>query len=238
MAVIVRSRFYPQLALVLALLVFIGFSRTYYLRFLADLPPLVTLVHLHGLVFTGWMLLFVAQTRLIAADRVDLHMKLGIAGVLLAAGVVVLGVLTAFHTAAVPRVRASGLTPAQFTIVPFVSISLFAIFVGLGVALRRRAGLHKRFMVLAMIAVLGPAVARLFALLDLAAFAPIGNIASGAFFAGWCLVHDWRRNRVVHPVFLIGGLVVIASWPLRMVIARSEWYQPIGDWVARVGAGI
>ena len=70
------------------------------------------------------------------------------------------------------------------------------------------------------------------------AFAPIGNIASGAFFAGWCLVHDWRRNRVVHPVFLIGGLVVIASWPLRMVIARSEWYQPIGDWVARVGAGI
>ena len=141
-------------------------------------------------------------------------------------------------TAAVPRVRASGLTPAQFTIVPFVSISLFAIFVGLGVALRRRADLHKRFMVLAMIAVLGPAVARLFALLDLAAFAPIGNIASGAFFAGWCLVHDWRRNRVVHPVFLIGGLVVIASWPLRMVIARSEWYQPIGDWVARVGAGI
>ena len=41
MAVVVRSRFYPQIALVLALFVFIGFSRSYYFRFLTDLPPMV-----------------------------------------------------------------------------------------------------------------------------------------------------------------------------------------------------
>jgi len=28
------------------------------------------------------------------------------------------------------------------------------------------------------------------------------------------------------------------SWPLRLVIGRSEWYQPVGEWIARVGAGL
>src|SRR5690349_20337173 len=48
MALVVRSRFYPQIALVLALFVIIGFSRNYYFRFLTDLPPMVALVHLHA----------------------------------------------------------------------------------------------------------------------------------------------------------------------------------------------
>ena len=80
MVAVNRSPFYPWIAIALSLVVVAGFSRTYYLRFLSDLPPMTMLVHLHGLVFTAWLALFVAQTRLIAAHRVDLHMKLGVAG--------------------------------------------------------------------------------------------------------------------------------------------------------------
>jgi hypothetical protein len=32
--------------------------------------------------------------------------------------------------------------------------------------------------------------------------------------------------------------VLIASWPLRLLIGRSDWYQPVGEWVARIGAGL
>ena len=238
MAAVVRSRFYPQLALVLALFVIIAFSRTYYLRFLFDQPPMVLLVHLHGLVFTAWLGLFVVQTRLIAANRADLHMKLGIAGVVMAACIVAVGLATAFHAAAIPQVRPSGLTAPQFFMVPFTSIMLFAVFVGLAVALRQRSALHKRFMVMAMIAVLGPAVGRLLGLFEARLFAPFAQPVVVAAIVIWCLAHDWRRNHIVHPVYVIGGLVVLTSWPLRMMIARSEWYQPIGEWVARVGAGI
>ncbi|HKU91522.1 MAG TPA: hypothetical protein VJP84_17145 [Steroidobacteraceae bacterium] len=238
MAVVVRSRFYPHIALALALFVIIGFLRNYYFRFLTDLPPMVTVVHLHAIVFTGWLVLFVVQTRLIAAHRVAIHMRLGLAGLVLAACIVVLGVATAFHTAAVSRIRPSGLTPAQFAVVPLVSITLFAIFVGLGAALRRRAGAHKRFMVLAMIAVLGPPVGRLLLLFDITAAAPLVQPLVTATFVSWCLIHDWRHHRWVHPVFAIGGLVVVAAWPLRTLIARSEWWQPVGAWVAKVGAGI
>jgi hypothetical protein len=51
----------------------------------------------------------------------------------------------------------------------------------------------------------------------------------------WCLVHDWRRNHIVHPVFAIGGLVLLLSWPFRQWLARSELWEPAGRWVAEMG---
>jgi len=234
----VRTRFFAWIAVALAQFSIIGFSRTYYFRFLTDLPPLTVLVHLHGLVFTAWLAVFVAQTRLVAARRVDLHMKLGVAAVVIALLVLVIGFLTMAVKANEPRIHPSGLTPTQFTVVGLTSLGMFAAFVGLGIAWRRRADVHKRLMVLAMIAVLTPPSSRVLTLLGLrehwAYLVPI----IPALFIGWCLVHDWRHHRRVHPVFAFGGLLIIAFWPLRLAAGRSEWYQPIGEWIARVGAGL
>jgi hypothetical protein len=67
------------MALASALTVFTGFARTYYLRSVFDGPAVPTpLVHLHGAVFTAWILVFVAQTSLVAARRTDLHRRLGV----------------------------------------------------------------------------------------------------------------------------------------------------------------
>ena len=238
MAAVTRSRFYPMIAFALAAFVIVGFSRTYYLRFLYDLPPMTLLVHLHGLVFTAWMALFVVQTRFVAANRVDLHMKLGIAGVVLAGLIVLVSLATLTAGAAVPRVRPSGLTPAQFTVVPLTTTALFAAFVALGVAWRRRPALHKRFMVLAMISVLTPPTSRILTMLGLREFSAWLVPLGAALFITWCLVHDWRKHRIVHPVYAISGVIILGSWPLRNMIGRSEWYQPIGEWIARVGAGM
>ncbi len=237
MAVVVRQRFYPLIALILALFTIVGFSRTYYFRFLTDLPPLTTLVHLHGAVFTAWRLLFLAQTRLVAAHRVDLHMKLGVAAIALALLIVAIGFASVAVQANQPRIHPSGLTPSQFTVVGMASLVMFAAFVGLGIALRRRAAMHKRFMVLAMIAVLTPPASRVLTMLGLREYWSFLVPVIPALFIAWCLVHDWRRDRIVHPVYAIGGLVIVALWPLRLIAGRSEWYQPIGDWIARVGAG-
>jgi hypothetical protein len=237
MVAVVRSRFYPWIAIALSLVVIAGFSRTYYLRFLYDLPPLTTLVHVHGLVFTAWLALFIVQTRLIAASRVDLHRKLGIAGIALAAAVIVLGVWTLVVGAAVPRVRATGLTNTQHTLVGLTSIGLFTVFVALGVITRRRGGLHKKFMVLAMIAILSPAVARLIVMMGMLQYINVAVPGVVAAFVVACLVHDWRQRRIVHPALVIGGLVIAASWPWRYSAARADWYQPIGEAIARLGAG-
>ena len=53
-----ERRFYGLAALVAALIAFAGFARTYYLKGAFEAPELPGLVHLHGLVMTGWIVLF------------------------------------------------------------------------------------------------------------------------------------------------------------------------------------
>jgi hypothetical protein len=237
MVAVNRSSFYPWIAIALALVIIAGFSRTYYFRFLTDLPPMTFLVHLHGVVFTAWLVLFIAQTRLIAAHRVDLHMKLGIAGLVLAVIITGVGFWTVVVQAGTPAVRPSGLTNTQHTLIGITSIGMFIAFIALGIATRRRGAVHKRFMVLAMIASLSPATARLMTALDLFEYRHLFVSGVAAAFVIACLVHDWRRYRVVHPVYVIGGALIVASWPWRNMAARQEWYQPIGEAIARLGAG-
>jgi len=238
MSAVVRPAFYRHMAIALSLFVIIGFSRTYYLRFLTDLPPLETLVHWHSIVFSAWLLVFIAQTRLVAARRIDLHMKLGIAAVVLAVAVVALSFATTAVKATVPRIHPSGLTPPQFTIVGIMSLVLFSGFLALGIAFRKRAAYHKRFMVLAMIGVLTPAASRLVTQSGMREHWTYLVPIFPALFVAFCLAYDWRKSRLVHPVYAIGGAVLIAAWPLRLMIGRSEWYQPVGEWIARVGTAL
>ena len=71
--------FFTAMALMSALAVFAGFAPSYFLRSDA-LPPLTWLYRAHGLLFTAWICLFIAQTALVAGHRTDIHRKLGVAG--------------------------------------------------------------------------------------------------------------------------------------------------------------
>src|SRR3954470_15833926 len=94
-------RLYTWAAVFVPLVVLAGFARTYYLKSLFGTPALPgLLVHVHGIVMTAWVLLFVAQVWLVAARRTRLHQRLGVLGALLAALVVLVGVATAISAAA------------------------------------------------------------------------------------------------------------------------------------------
>ena len=87
--------FFPGMAVIILATVFIDFVRSYYLAgvFHARLPNL--LVHIHGAVFTSWIVLLIAQSSLVAGRRVDLHRRLGPLGFAIACLMVVLGVMVA-----------------------------------------------------------------------------------------------------------------------------------------------
>jgi hypothetical protein len=102
-------------------------------------------------------------------------------------------------------VHPSGLTPSQFTIVGIASLLLFVVFLALGVAFRRRASYHKRFMVLSMIAVISPAASRIVTQLGLREHWTYLVPIIPALFVAWCLAYDWRKQHTVHPVYAIGG---------------------------------
>ena len=86
--------FFGAMALASALTVFGGFARTYYLKAWTGTTALQPLVHVHAIVFTAWIMLFVTQTLLVAKNRTDLHKRLGAIGGVLAVVMVVLGYLT------------------------------------------------------------------------------------------------------------------------------------------------
>src|SRR2546425_11924390 len=73
-------RFFMDMAIASVVAVFVGFYPTYYLKAWWGTPVLPPLVHLHGLLITGWIALLIAQTSFVAAGRTDLHRRLGIGG--------------------------------------------------------------------------------------------------------------------------------------------------------------
>jgi hypothetical protein len=231
MAAVVRSRFYPLIAFALAAVVVVGFAKTYYLRVLFHAPPLTLLIHLHGLVFTAWLGLFVAQVLLISRHDYRLHRRLGTAGAVLAVAVVIIGIFTALVGSRALRPWPMGFTGQQFLVFPLAAITLFAVCVGAALALRRQPELHKRLMLLGMIAILGPPVARLLTLFGLRPHFLFAQTAIAAIFVTWALLHDWTRRRTLHPVLAIGGPLLVMSWPLRAAVGGSEWWLGVARWM-------
>lgn len=212
-------RLYILAAILTPLIVLAGFARTYYLKSFFGTPDLPgRIVQLHGIVMTTWVLLFIAQVSLVATRRTRVHQRLGIAGAVLAALVVLVGVLTGLYAAA--RGATPGPPPLAFLVVPLGDMLVFAVLIGLALYFRRKLQIHKRLMLLAAINLLTPAIARI----------PLRFIEIGgplAFFGltDLCLLgfvaYDTYKHRRLHPVFLWGTIFIIAMQPLRLLIAGT-----------------
>ena len=218
------SIFFPLMAIAMALVVFVGFAPTFYLREQFNGPPLSLLEIIHGTAFTAWIGLLIVQTGLVAANRRDVHRKLGVAGACLAVVMVVLGTWLAID--ALRR----GLSPpglpsaAAFFAVPIAAMVGFSALIGSGVLNRRRLAYHKRYILLGTALILGAAVARL----------PLAVVQSGPFvgflitdtFLIAMMAYDLATSRRVHPATLWSGVVLVASQFLPMLIGGTQlWHD-------------
>lgn len=224
-------RFYTWVAIAIPLIVLAGFARTYYLKGLFNGPALPgKLVHLHGLVMTLWVVLFIVQVRLVATRRTSVHRKLGVLGGVLAILVLVVGVSTAIAAAA--RGASPGPPPLQFLLVPLGDMLVFAILIGTALYFRNRMEIHKRLMLVAAVNLLAPAIARI----------PLHFIAAGgplAFFGLTdlclliCVAYDTVKNRRLHPAFIWSLLLIIALQPLRLMLAGTQIWLQFAAWLVR-----
>lgn len=223
-----RRRFYIGIALATAITVFAGFAPTYYLRAYYQTTPLGGLRHLHGVVFTGWVLLFLVQATLVSAGRVARHRRLGVAGAVLAALLVVVGTTTAIRAVAEGR-SPPGVPPLSFLAVPLFDMVMFTGLAATGLWHRRRADIHKRLMTLATISLLGAPIARL------PFGAPMvglpGVFALADLFIVACIVYDLATLRRVHPATLWGGLAIAISQPLRLAISGTGLWLGFASWI-------
>jgi len=224
-----ERKFYTRMALLLAFLVLLGFGPSFFLRGIVPAyprpnPTLTPWVVFHGLVFTAWMGVLIAQTQLIAARKHAVHMTLGKVGMLLAILMIPVMYLTAVWQVA--RANQPPFTdPLTWTVVPLATIIPFAILVWAGWEKRRSAPWHKRLMLCAAIlVVLGPTTGRL----------PIAPPTVTGFtiqmLAGFLLflplvVWDRRSLGLVHPATKV-GIFMAALWvvfPLTVFWAGLDW---------------
>ena len=214
--------FYTGIAIAAALTVLVGFSRTYFLRPYFETTWLDAAFAVHGLAFSAWIALFVAQTSLVAVGRTAFHRKLGWAGACLAVLMVVVALNAAVHGA--HRDIAAGYVTEslRFFSTPVLAMAMFASLVALAVAARGRAETHKRLMLLATLSLLDAAVARW-------PIARIGDVPlayyaiSDAFIAA-AMIYDFASRRAVSPVYVWGGLVIVLEqWARDALGATAAW---------------
>jgi hypothetical protein len=212
-----RRRFFVWIAVAMLVVIALGFGKSFYLRPAFTDRPLPTYLVVHGLVMTAWYLLFLVQASLASIGRTDLHRRLGIAGVLLAVGVVVTA--TQAQLGFIPRWQAAGLiaTPEDMAFsVGFVLAGLvghipFVALLALAVLLRRQAATHKRLMYWAVVWTLGPAFTNnrpLGQMLDPLVAGVLPFFPADLFWFAALLVYDWKTLRRIHPATWIGFLLL------------------------------
>jgi hypothetical protein len=224
-----------------------GFSATFFLRAFITTRDLSWLVKVHAIVFCGWIALFVVQTLLVAKHRTDLHRRLGVAGIGLAAAVVGLGAAVAVATLS-PETRAaieaaSPIAAAARLVGGNVGNALmFGILFVAAVWQRRRLEAHKRFMLAACLSVMDAPVARILDELGWPiVVGPFGFVAPDSYLnqALPALLGPWQlSNLVVLPLYL--ALVVYdlvqnrrLHWATVAGGAVLFLVQPAAGWWAR-----
>jgi hypothetical protein len=225
-----RPRLHLWAAAIAAFVVFAGFAPTFYLKGLFGAPALSPLLLVHGVVMTLWFVLFIVQAKLVAAGRADLHRRLGVFGAMLFALIVVVALTTAIDAGRRGATPAPGVPALVFMAIPLGDIVVFGSLVGTALWLRRRSDIHKRLMLLATLSILTPAIARL----------PLDFIRQAGLplFFGLtvlavivCVAADSAKNRRLHPAFGWGGALVIASLPLRVMIAGTPAWTRFATWL-------
>ena len=224
--------FYTGMAVAVMITVFAGFAPTYFLRPYFDARPLLPLLHVHGFVFTLWIVLFLTQTALVAAKRTDIHRRLGVAGAVLAILMVLVGTTTAIIRAKVVDVPPGAPSPLIFLTIPLGDMLVFALLVGAGFYFRRQVAAHKRLMLLATISILPAAVARLpFAFIQ--QVGPLAFFGLSDLFIVPCLLYDLITRGRLHRATVLGGLAIVVSHPLRLMIGNTQAWLAFVTWLTQ-----
>jgi hypothetical protein len=203
--------FFVGMAVAIFAIVVVAFSFSLLRTDLAD-QLTSTWVKIHVVTFSSWIVLFFAQTVLVASHRTDLHRRLGVAGAILAGVMIAVTIESGFEAMRQGR-AVLAMPPLQafiFYTVPHVDIILFTILVIAALLLRDKPEIHKRLMLLTTITLLDAVADRL---------PLVGRFGRMTHFlvqdtlvlAG--IVYDLKSRGRISPAYIWGGLLILIAPP-------------------------
>lgn len=227
-AFLIERGLYLVISLIMWLIALVGFWPGYLAPMAADTLDKTFAVHVHVIVYLGWLILFTLQSTLPMLRKGRLHRRIGNFGI--GYGIVVwgFGLYVTFSRFA-DRVRLGDLDEARFqAISPFTDMLIFPVLFALAIYYRHKPEVHKRFMVLAGTMLMIAAVARM---------ALNGIISKNivVFDAIWlspifiAIIHDAWFKRRLHPVYGF-GVLVLAPVPARLLLVESNLWRAMTGW--------
>lgn len=225
-------RLYRAAAIVFPLIVLAGFARTYYFKGAFATPALPSaLVHMHGLLMTLWVLVFVTQVGLISSKRIQVHQRLGYAAIGLGLLIIATGLPTALRAAKYGSLAApADIPPLAFLIIPLFDLLMFALLFSAAIYYRKKPAAHKSLMLLTAVNFLPPAIARI-PIAPLQAAGPLWFFGLPTVLTLLCLFLDARRNARVNKVFLIGSAALISSYVIRLMLMTTSGWMSVAAWL-------
>lgn len=229
-----RPSFYLVMTLVMAFLVFAGFGMTYWFPLATgSFPPAPPVVHLHGLVFSSWMILLVVQAALVNRRNLTLHRSLGTWGIAHATAVLLTGALiTLLGIGGINRPTvAPAFLDAMF--LSFAAVSGFCLLFTLSMRNVRKPEIHKRLMLFAILPILPPGINRLYMVpfgLDYIPVLPLYLTLDALALA--IVIHEWRSTGKIGRYTMIGAGWMLLQSLVHVPIAGSEGFLELCRYVA------
>ncbi|HET9406788.1 MAG TPA: hypothetical protein VFO39_06085 [Candidatus Sulfotelmatobacter sp.] len=236
--------FFPALAWLMLITVFVGFAPSYYLAGVVRAPLPSLAIHVHAILFSGWILLLIAQTSLTARGRVDLHRRLGIAGFILAGSMLVVGVWAATDRLARSPVRHGmpgvplPLDALGFYIFGPANVVAFVVLIVFAYRARFDSAAHKRLIIVASTALMTAPIARW----HLHQFLRTKEFGVGAVMAErlsyifilMLIAYDLWATRRVHRATLWAGAFLIGLQQFALHFARTSLWYAFAGWVQSI----
>lgn len=223
-------RFYFIVTALVAVLVFAGFARTFYLNGFFAKMHLPSLFVVHGVVFSSWLVVLVTQSALISAKQVKVHQKLGYASIAIFAGMVVLGWMMSVDAARHGFTPPGGPPPLAFLGFQLLGLFIFAAIILAGFLYRNRPETHKRLMIAGTVTLITPAVARIFLLFSTSMIIVKAFGVQLAILIG-CMVYDYVNRKQVHRAYIWSTLAFIAWIPASIGIGNTRAWLAVAHWL-------
>ncbi len=224
-------RCYVAIGWLMALIAVAGFWPSYFGPLFAGTSEHAPVIHLHAVVYAGWLVLFITQASLVSNNRAVLHRRLGKGGAVYGVLMIMVGLLVTFSRFAT-RIEAGRLEEAQRALLyPLTDMLIFPVFFGAAIAYRKKPEIHKRLMVVASTYLLVAAALRLPFLGSPRSQVLFLAIWLSPIFLG--MIYDFISRRMVHPVYVI-GVAVLAISGFRDPLRSTEVWLEFTSGLARL----
>lgn len=198
--------------------------------------PFPVILHVHAVLMGSYLLFLLSQTWLVATGRTARHRAVGPIGGLLAVALVVVGFIlapTMYHqvagaletapAAAQPQLGALLKWMENILLLQTQAGILFALFTGIGLAMRNRdPGLHKRMMIIAPAMALGAAFARMPWLPHTMPASPLSIQLYQLLALAPLFTWDVMRNGRIHRAYWILGVAYLSM----CLLIHQLWDTP------------